>query len=140
MAKKIFSFVEKPGVTNPEVVKIDNSITDDVVQLGNIGTTYYFSFDDSNGSVEAVEESELKIYDMENEDDLAHVKSVFKNLSYPMGKILEMEREFVDSVSVYVLVKALKTSDQSILDKIDDLEDKKDQFLQSLGFPGTAIL
>lgn len=140
MAIKIFSFVEKAGVTNPTVEKIDNSVLDDVTQLGNINNVFYFSFDEANGTVSASEESELKIYDMSDEDDLAEIKSVVKNLIYPMSKIKEMETQLVDQVSVYKLIKALKDQDQEVLGLIETLETNKDEFLKSLGFSGLSVL
>jgi len=140
MAIKIFSFVEKPGVVNPTVEKIDNSVLDDVTQLGNVDNVYYFSFDDENGSVTASEESELKIYDMDDEDDATDIKNVFKKLMYPMTKIKEMERNLVDQIGVYGLIKALKDQDQTTLDPISQLETEKDEFLKSLGFSGLSVL
>jgi hypothetical protein len=140
MAIKIFSFVEKPGVVNPTVEKIDNSVLDDVTQLGNVDNVYYFSFDDENGSVTASEESELKIYDMDDEDDATDIKNVFKKLMYPMTKIKEMERNLVDQIGVYGLNKALKDQDQTTLDPISQLETEKDEFLKSLGFSGLSVL
>jgi DNA integrity scanning protein DisA with diadenylate cyclase activity len=140
MAKKIFSYVEKPLVGSPIVEKVDNTITDDVIQLGNIGPTYYFSFDDINGNINAAEESEVKIYDLTNEEDLEQIKSVIRQLAYVAGKVNEFEKGLVDSVGVYTLIKGVKDSNQSVFDMITQVESAKDAFLQSLGFPGVSIL
>jgi hypothetical protein len=140
MAKKIFSYVEKPLVGSPIVDKVDNAITDDVAQLGTVGSTYYFSFDDANGTVVGAEESEIKVYDLENEEDLVHIKSVVRQLTYVTSKINEFEKSLVDSLGVYSLIKGVKESNQSVFDMIAQVESAKDEFLQSLGFPGVSIL
>lgn len=140
MAKKIFSYVEKPLVLSPTIEKIDNTITDDVVQLGTIGPTYYFSFDDANGTLVAGDESEAKVYDLDNAEDLAEIKSVIKQLGYVVTKINEFEKSLVDTVGVYTLIRGVKESNQTVFDMIAQVEDTKAEFLQSLGFPGVSVL
>lgn len=140
MAKKIFSYVEKPLVGSPIVEKVDNTITDDITQLGTVDSTYYFSFDDKNGTIVATEESEVKVYDLENEEDLAHIKSMVRQLAYVVTKINEFERSLVDTVGVYSLIKGVKEANPAVFDMITQVESAKDQFLTSLGFPGVSVL
>jgi len=140
MTMKVCSFVEKSGVTNPQFNKTDNTVTDDVVQLGNEGTKFFFSFDDSNVTVEADSASEFKVYDFANASDVAEIKSNIVAMRYIIQQCASFEDKFMLNRNVYSVVKAIKNNDTEFAAALDACEDEKDAFLQGLGFPGVSIL
>lgn len=140
MTMKVCSFVEKPGVTNPQFNKTDNTITDDVVQLGNEGSKFFFSFDDSNVTVEADAASELKVYDFSKAEDVAEIKQNIVAMSYVVQQCMAFEDKFMLNRNTYSVIKAIKNNDTAFAAAMDACEDEKDAFLQGLGFPGVSIL
>ena len=140
MTYKIFSFVEKNEVTNPEFVKESNERLDDVVQLGNDGSTYFFSIDTSNVTIDADAASELKEYDFSKEEDVAAIKAVMKNLRTIAEKIDRIETKFISGHSLYSVAKALASKDKEFITSFEAAEAEKETLLQGLGLPGTSIL
>lgn len=140
MTYKIFSFVEKAEVTNPGFVKENNERTDDVVQLGNVGATYYFSIDTSNITVDADPASEAKTYDFANAEDVAAIKAVAKQLRTITEKIEKIESAFISGHSLYSVAKALTSKDKEFITSFEAAEAEKETLLQGLGLPGTSIL
>jgi hypothetical protein len=140
MTYKIFSFVEKAEVTNPGFVKENNERTDDVVQLGNVDSTYYFSVDMSNVTIDADDASEAKTYDFSKEADVAAIKAVIKHLRTVHEKIEKIESAFISSRSLYSVAKALVNNDADFATALTATEAEKEALLQGLGLPGTSIL
>lgn len=140
MTYKIFSFVEKAEVTNPAFVKENNERTDDVVQLGNVGSTYYFSIDTSNVTVDADDASEAKTYDFTKEEDVAAIKEVIKQLRTVTEKLDRVETAFISGHSLYSVAKALANNDADFTAALTAAEAEKETLLQGLGLPGTSIL
>lgn len=140
MTYKIFSFVEKAEVTNPGFVRENTERTDDVVQLGNVGNTYYFSIDTSNITVDADEASEAKTYDFSKEEDVSAIKAVVKELRTVVEKINKVETAFISGHSLYSVAKALANKDKEFITSFEAAEAEKETLLQGLGLPGTSIL
>lgn len=140
MTMKVCSFVEKVGVTNPQFNKTDNTVTDDVVQLGNNGSKFFFAFDDSNVTVEADAQSEFKVYDFGQAADVAEIKSNIVNMRYVTQQCVAFEDKFMLNRNTYSVIKAIKDNDTAFAAAMDACEDEKDAFLQGLGFPGVSIL
>ena len=140
MTYKIFSFVEKTEVTNPEFVKENNERTDDVVQLGNVDSTYYFSIDSSNVTVDADPASEVKTYDFSKEEDVAAIKEVIGYFSTVTEKINRIEMTFISGHNLYSIAKALTDNNAEFISAIAAVEADKETLLQGLGLPGTSIL
>jgi tyrosyl-tRNA synthetase len=140
MTYKIFSFVEKNEVTNPEFVKESNERTDDVVQLGDVAGRFYFSIDTSNVTVDADDASEAKTYDFSKEEDVAEIKAVIKQLRTVSEKISKIETAFIAGHSLYSVAKALASKDKEFITSFEAAEAEKETLLQGLGLPGTSIL
>jgi tyrosyl-tRNA synthetase len=140
MTYKIFSFVEKNEVTNPEFVKESNERTDDVVQLGDVAGRFYFSIDTSNVTVDADDASEAKTYDFSKEEDVAEIKAVIKQLRTVSEKINKIETAFIAGHSLYSVAKALASKDKEFITSFEAAEAEKETLLQGLGLPGTSIL
>ena len=140
MTYKIFSFVEKNEVTNPEFVKESNERTDDVVQLGDVAGRFYFSIDTSNVTVDADDASEAKTYDFSKAEDVAEIKAVIKQLRTVSEKINKIETAFIAGHSLYSVAKALASKDKEFITSFEAAEAEKETLLQGLGLPGTSIL
>ena len=141
MTYKIFSFVEKAQVTNPEFVKEDNTRLDDVVQLGTPdGVTHYFSIDTSNVTIDADPSSEAKTYDFSKEADVAAIKSVVNKLITVVNKIDAIEKKAISSHTLYSIALALANENAEFVATLAAAEAEKDAMLQGLGLPGTSIL
>ncbi len=135
---KICSFKDVPGVQTPEFTK---ESPDNVTQLGSINNKFFFSYDDEAASVQSFDDaSELKIYDFSDADDVAEIKSSLAGLTYALTKIDEMDRLFFINNRQFSILKGIKDSDSAVLALIDAHEQERDNFLQSLGLPGTSIL
>jgi hypothetical protein len=140
MTRKIMSFVEVPGVVPPQFNKADNTIIDDVDQLGNIDNKYFFSIDDANCEVVAEEESQLKFYDFSKSEDAAEFKAAANKLVYINIKLDEIEAKLVRSNSLYMLIKNAVEGSEELTSKIQAVESEKEEFLQSLGIPGQSAI
>lgn len=140
MTYKIFSFVEKAEVTNPGFVRENNERTDDVIQLGNVDSTFYFSIDTSNITVDADEASESKTYDFDKAEDVAAIKAVAKQLRTVTEKLERIETAFILGHSLYSVAKALANNDADFTAALAAAEAEKETLLQGLGLPGTSIL
>ena len=141
MTYKIFSFVEKAAVTNPEFVKEDNTRLDDIVQLGSPdNVTQYFSIDTSNVTIDADPASEAKTYDFTKAEDVEAIKSVVKHLITVVNKIDAIEKKAISGHSLYSIALALTSENSEFAATIAAAEDEKDAMLQELGLPGTSIL
>lgn len=140
MTYKIFSFVEKAQVTNPGFVKENNERTDDIVQLGNVGSTYYFSIDTSNITVDADDESEAKTYDFTKDEDVEVIKAVIGQLGTVIEKLNRIETACILGYSLYSVAQALVNNDAAFAAKLAAAEAEKETLLQGLGLPGTSIL
>jgi hypothetical protein len=140
MTRKICSFKELPNVVPPQFNKVDNTVTDDVDQLGDINNVFFFSFDDANNEVVADEASEFKIFDFTNEDDAAEFKQIAGKLIYIAQKLDEIEAKLFKSSSLYAAIKGALEDSQELTSKIQEIETEKDEFLQSLGIPGQAAI
>lgn len=140
MTYKIFSFVEKATVTNPDFVKQNNERTDDVIQLGNVGSTYYFSVDSSNVTIDADNASESKTYDFEQAADVAEIKAVIGQLRQVIEKLDHIERAAIAQHTLYSVTQLLASKNAAFVARIAAAEAEKDTMLQALGLPGTSIL
>jgi hypothetical protein len=141
MTYKIFSFVEKPAVTNPEFVKEDNTRLDDVIELGTPGnSTHYFSIDTSNVTIDADSQSEAKTYDFTKEEDVAAIKSVVKKLTTVINRVDAIEKKAISGHTLYSIALALSNEDAEFSAKMAAAEAEKDAMLQELGLPGVSIL
>lgn len=141
MTYKIFSFVEKAEVTNPDFLKENNERLDDVVQLGTPdGVTQYFSIDTSNVTIDADPASEPKTYDFSKAEDVAAIKSVVKNLITVVNRIDAIEKKAISGQSLYSVALALVNNNAEFAATMAAAEDEKDTMLQELGLPGTSIL
>ena len=141
MTYKIFSFVEKAEVTNPEFVKEDNTRLDDVVQLGTPdGVTHYFSIDTSNVTIDADPSSEAKTYDFSKEADVAAIKSVVNKLITVTNKIDAIEKKAISNHTLYSIALALANENAEFVATLAAAEAEKETMLQGLGLPGTSIL
>lgn len=141
MTYKIFSFVEKAEVTNPDFLKENNERLDDVVQLGTPdGVTQYFSIDTSNVTIDADPASEPKTYDFSKAEDVAAIKSVVKNLITVVNRIDAIEKKAISGQSLYSVALALVNNNAEFAATMAAAEDEKDAMLQELGLPGTSIL
>jgi len=141
MTYKIFSFVEKAEVTNPDFVKENNERLDDLIQLGSPdGITQYFSIDMSNVTIDADPASEAKTYDFSKEEDVAAIKSVVKKLITVINKIDAIEKKAISGHTLYSIALALTTENAEFAATMAAAEAEKDAMLQELGLPGTSIL
>jgi hypothetical protein len=141
MTYKIFSFVEKVAVTNPDFVKENNERVDDVIQLGTPdGITHFFSIDTSNVSIDADPASEAKTYDFSKEEDVAAIKSVVKKLITVINKIDTIEKKAISGQTLYSIALALTTENSEFAATIAAAEAEKETMLQELGLPGVSIL
>lgn len=141
MTYKIFSFVEKAEVTNPDFLKENNERLDDVIQLGTPdGVTQYFSIDTSNVTIDADPASEPKTYDFSKAEDVAAIKSVVKNLITVVNRIDAIEKKAISNQSLYSVALALVNNNAEFAATMAAAEDEKDTMLQELGLPGTSIL
>jgi len=141
MTYKIFSFVEKAEVTNPDFLKENNERLDDVVQLGTPdGVTQYFSIDTSNVTIDADPASEPKTYDFSKAADVAAIKLVVKNLITVVNRIDAIEKKAISGQSLYSVALALVNNNAEFAATMAAAEDEKDTMLQELGLPGTSIL
>lgn len=141
MTYKIFSFVEKAAVTNPDFVKENNERIDDVIQLGSPdGSTHYFSIDTSNVTIDADPESEAKTYDFTKEEDVAAIKAVAKKLITVINKVDTIEKAAISGHTLYSVAVALATKNAEFAAKLAAAEADKDAVLQELGLPGVSIL
>ena len=141
MTYKIFSFVEKAEVTNPDFLKENNERLDDVVQLGTPdGVTQYFSIDTSNVTIDSDPASEPKTYDFSKAEDVAAIKSVVKNLITVVNRIDAIEKKAISGQSLYSVALALVNNNAEFAATMAAAEDEKDAMLQELGLPGTSIL
>jgi hypothetical protein len=141
MTYKIFSFVEKAAVTNPDFVKEDNQRTDDVIQLGTPdGNIHFFSIDTSNVTIDADAASEAKTYDFSKEADVAAVKLVVKKLTTVINKMDAIEKKAISGHTLYSIALALTNADEEFAATLAAAEAEKDATLQELGLPGTSIL
>lgn len=140
MTRKICSFIELGDVVPPQFNKIDNKIIDDFEQLGNIENKYFFSFDEANHEVQADPATKFKIYDFNNAEDAAEFKEAANGLQYIAIKLDEIEKSLIASKSLYALIKAAVEGSEELVEKIQDVETKKEEFLQSLGIPGQSAI
>lgn len=140
MARKIISFVEVPGVVPPQFNKVDNTIIDDVDQLGDIGNKYFFSIDDANCEVVADDKNQLKFYDFSKSADVAEFKEVATKLIYIATKLDEIESKITRANSLYALIKGAVEGSEELTSKIQAVESEKEEFLQSLGIPGQSAI
>lgn len=141
MTYKIFSFVEKAEVTNPDFLKENNERLDDVVQLGTPdGVTQYFSIDTSNVTIDADPASEPKTYDFSKAADVAAIKLVVKKLITVTNKLDAIEKKAISGQSLYSVALALVNNNAEFAATMAAAEDEKDAMLQELGLPGTSIL
>lgn len=140
MTRKVCSFIEVPNVVPPQFNKVDNTITDDFDQLGEIGNKVFFSFDDANNEIEAQEESQFKVYDFSNAADAAEFKEAAKSLMYIAQQLDAIEKDLSGTNSLYALIKGAVEGSSDLAAKIQAIETKKEEFLQSLGIPGQSAV
>ena len=147
MARKIVSFKHIPGSMDDFKYLINNKpenpeLIEQVGMLPNNGlTTLFYSIDDEHVVVQENDPKyEQKVYDVTNEADCAVLKKVYDSNFDLQTKLNDMEISFMKNVNTFKIYRAIVRNDKEIIDKIFELEEKQDEFLKNLGFPGASIL
>lgn len=142
MATKICSFREVPGKMSLVPTYTDPTDSTSAWKfIGLVEGLSYFSYDDEKVSIGTDDSDyQFKIYDFDSEDDTNAIKSVVKSFSEVKGRIDQLEVEYMQDNNAFSAMKAFADSGGDFAQALSDLEDSKNEYLQSLGFPGTGIL
>lgn len=141
MTKKILTYRETLMDQFKHPVDNDPGEENHIEYVGRNGSVVMFSFDDEKVEVqENLPEHEQRVWDMDDPTEIAEMKEFVKGVDDIKRKLGEFEAKVGANTSLYRLLKGVIDNDQAVIDQINGVDAAKDDWLKSIGLPGTSIL
>lgn len=141
MTKKILTYRETLMNEFNHPVDLEPGEESHIDYVGRNGAIVMFSFDDAKVEIkENLPEHEQRVWDMDDPTEVSEMKEFIRGVNDITRKLGEFEAAVGTKTSLYRLLKGIIDNDQSVIDQINGVDTAKDNWLKSIGLPGTSIL
>lgn len=141
MTKKILTYRETLMSEFNHPVDLEPGEESHIDYVGRNGAIVMFSFDDAKVEIkENLPEHEQRVWDMSDPTEVSEMKEFIRGVDNITRKLGEFEAEVGKTTSLYRLLKGIIDNDQAVIDQINGVDTAKDNWLKSIGLPGTSIL
>jgi len=141
MTKKILTYRETLMNEFNHPVDLEPGEESHIDYVGRNGAIVMFSFDDAKVEIkENLPEHEQRVWDMDDPTEVSEMKEFIRGVDDVKRKLGEFEAKVGANTSLYRLLKGIIDNDQAVIDQINGVDTAKDDWLKSIGLPGTSIL